>query len=111
MVRKQNLAFAHFGGQIGARVKRLRDQQGLTVRQLARRAGISDSAISSVETSKTGNAELKTLLAIQRGLRVPSIELLLGNADEIPPDVLRGDLRVITAPSQFPSERLAGDLA
>lgn len=70
--------------QLGPRLTAPRELRGLKVRELARLADVDHQAISNLESGRTENPTLKTLLAIQRALGLPSIELLLGGVAEHP---------------------------
>lgn len=48
--------------QIGKNVRRLREKQMLTVRELAKRAGVSHSMISRIERGEQSPAAAKLLL-------------------------------------------------
>lgn len=60
---------------IGRRLRELRTAQGLSYRQLAQRAGVSDAHISDLENGKTGNPTQETILKLAKGLRVSADEL------------------------------------
>ena len=55
---------------VGARIRAVRNAQGLSLDQLARLTGISAPALSLIETAKR-DARLTTLARIAAALRVP----------------------------------------
>lgn len=59
----------------GNTVKRRREALGLTLEQLAERAGLSPNYIGTVENGRR-DPSLSTVLALAKGLRVPPGELL-----------------------------------
>ena len=59
----------------GSTVKRRREALGLTLEQLAERAGLSPNYIGTVENGRR-DPSLSTVLALAKGLRVPPGELL-----------------------------------
>ena len=62
-------------GQVGARVKQLRQARRLTQEQLAERAGLSYKFIGEVERGR-GNPTLTTLASLSEALGVSLIDLL-----------------------------------
>jgi len=62
-------------GQVGARLRQLRQARRLTQEQLAERAGLSDKFIGEVERGR-GNPTLTTLSALSEALGVGLIDLL-----------------------------------
>ncbi len=62
-------------GQVGARLKQLRQAQRLTQEQLAERAGLSHKIIGQVERGR-GNPTLTTLGALSDALGVSLADLL-----------------------------------
>jgi transcriptional regulator with XRE-family HTH domain len=52
------------------RIKQLRKAQGMTVRELAERAGVSPSYIYAIESGTRGS-QIKKLAAIAKALGVP----------------------------------------
>ena len=61
----------------GAIVKRRREGLGLTLEQLAERAGLSPNYVGTVEKGKR-DPSLSTVLALAKALRVPAGDLLGG---------------------------------
>ncbi|PRY67885.1 transcriptional regulator with XRE-family HTH domain [Glaciihabitans tibetensis] len=70
------------GSRIGSAIKRERTAAGLTVSELARRAGISKATVSQLE-SGGGNPSVETLWALGDALGVPFARLV----DETPEPV------------------------
>lgn len=70
-----------FNGQqhLGSRLRFLREQAGLTLRQLEARTGVGRSRLSELETSPAPNPSLAVLLALQRAFGLDTIEALLGD--------------------------------
>lgn len=54
--------------RVGRTVRAIRQRRGWTQRELARRAGVSDTLISRVERGQAGNCSIHTLLGILRPL-------------------------------------------
>jgi transcriptional regulator with XRE-family HTH domain len=61
---------------IGKRIRHLREERGLTQRELARRAGLTPSGVGFIEHGQTRNPSAETVVAIARALGVPVEELL-----------------------------------
>jgi transcriptional regulator with XRE-family HTH domain len=61
---------------IGKRIRDLREERGLTQRELARRAGLTPSGVGFIEHGQTRNPSAETVVAIARALGVPVEELL-----------------------------------
>jgi transcriptional regulator with XRE-family HTH domain len=62
-------------GQVGARVKQLRQARRLTQEQLAERAGLSYKFVGEVERGR-GNPTLTTLASLSEALGVQLVDLL-----------------------------------
>ena len=62
---------------LGQRVRALREDRGLTLRELAARAGIDATTLSGIE--RGGNPQLSSLVGLASALRLPSVELLFGS--------------------------------
>src|SRR5499427_6135282 len=62
-------------GQIAAAIRRERGRAGLSLTELARRAGIAKSTLSQLE-SGTGNPSVETLWALATALGVPFSRLV-----------------------------------
>ncbi|GHJ44690.1 XRE family transcriptional regulator [Catellatospora sp. TT07R-123] len=67
------------GGEIGPRLRRLRESAGVSLSELARRAGIGKATLSGLEHG-TRNPTLDTLWSVTAALGVP-ITALLGQAE------------------------------
>jgi len=61
---------------IGKRIRDLREERGLTQREVARRAGLTPSGVGFIEHGQTRNPSAETVLAVARALGVPVEELL-----------------------------------
>lgn len=68
---------------IGANVRRLRAQQGLTVGEMAAKVGISKAMFSKIENAQT-SCSLSTLALLARGFDVPVTTLLRGGETHRP---------------------------
>jgi transcriptional regulator with XRE-family HTH domain len=74
---------------VGALIRRERQRQGLSLRELARRVGVSASMLSQVETDRT-RPSVSTIYAIATELGI-SIDALLSDSDAAHNDADRGD--------------------
>ena len=61
---------------IGKRIRELREERGLSQREVARRAGLTPSGVGFIELGQTQQPSAKTVVAIARALNVPVEELL-----------------------------------
>ena len=61
--------------KFGEHLKKLREERGLSVRELASRCDVDFSKISKLENN-TGNITLTTLFELAEGLHIKPIELL-----------------------------------
>ena len=68
--------------KVGSLIRRERQKQGISLRELARRVGISGSMLSQVETDRT-RPSVSTIYAIATELGL-SIDALLSEAGEEP---------------------------
>src|SRR5581483_10456782 len=84
---------------VGRRLRARREEHGLSLRELARRLGISPSAISQIETGKS-RPSVSTLYAIVSELGMSLDELFAGTNHERSP--ARG--KVEAPPRPAPSE-------
>ena len=57
-------------------LRKLREDRGLTMAELAKKAQITDAYIAQLETGKKTNPSLETLKRLARALGVPVTELL-----------------------------------
>ncbi len=62
--------------KLGPVLRRLREKKGLTMQQLADRAGVTDAYIAMLETGKRKNPSLATLRRIAKALKVKVGDLL-----------------------------------
>jgi transcriptional regulator with XRE-family HTH domain len=95
---------------VGQRIKKLRLEQGLTLSELARRAGISKSLLSQIEHSKT-NPSVETVQTIALALEAPLFSLFL-EENHSQDAIVRKDERIrLTVPhSEAIRELLTPDL-
>src|ERR671911_272011 len=79
-------------GDVGQRLREAREQEGLSLRELARRLELSASALSQIETGKS-RPSVKTLYAIVSELGISLDELFENPAGptEMPIEGVRGD--------------------
>jgi len=61
---------------VGKRIRQLREERGLSQREVARRAGLTPSGVGFIELGQTQQPSAKTVVAIARALNVPVEELL-----------------------------------
>jgi transcriptional regulator with XRE-family HTH domain len=61
---------------IGKRIRALREERGLTQREVARRARLTPSGVGFIEHGQTRNPSAETVVAIARALGVSVAELL-----------------------------------
>ncbi len=64
----------------GKEVRRRREALGLTLEQLAERAGLTPNYVGTVETGRR-DPSLSTVLSLAKGLKVPAADLLGGLKD------------------------------
>jgi len=81
----------------GKEVRRRREALGLTIEQLAERAGLTPNYVGTVEMGKR-DPSLSTVLALAKGLRAPPAELFGGVKDLGPAGVEAGRLLEAAAP-------------
>lgn len=67
-------------GDIGARLRQRREQLGLSLREVARRVGVSPSLVSQIETGKA-RPSVSTLYALVRVIDVPIDSLFVSDAE------------------------------
>lgn len=85
--RKKNATELHHS-DVGARLRALRTEQGLSVNELAMRAGVSVGTVSQVERNKA-NPSVRILERLRQALSVPLSALL--EADDAVSDPVVGD--------------------
>lgn len=95
---------AAFLERIGARLRTLRAQRGMTQRALARQAGVSERYIAQTEAG-TGNMSILLLRALALALHVPLARLI---EDEAPPLVRAAEALLLGLPEA--EQRAALDL-
>ncbi|GLY51560.1 XRE family transcriptional regulator [Lentzea sp. NBRC 102530] len=69
---------------LGANLRALREQRGLSLSELARRSSIAKGTLSQLE-SGTGNPTIETVFSLSNALDVPVSELV---TERTPPDVV-----------------------
>lgn len=85
--RKKSVTELH-RSDVGARLRALRIEQGLSVNELAMRAGVSAGTVSQVERNKA-NPSVRILERLRQALSVPLTALL--EADDAASDPIAGD--------------------
>lgn len=65
---------------VGVRIKRLREEQGLSLSELARLSGVSKGYLSQIERSADARPSASTLFALAKALG-SSVAALFGNAE------------------------------
>jgi XRE family transcriptional regulator, aerobic/anaerobic benzoate catabolism transcriptional regulator len=80
-----------FLGQIGDRTRRLRARSGLTRRELAKEADVSERHLANLETG-SGNPSVQILRQVARALNCSVAELVGDDGDESPDGLLIRDL-------------------
>ena len=93
---------------LGDRLRRIREERGMGVRELARQIDVSASLISHIELGR-GAPSVKTLYALTNALRVPMSELFVSPtneealspipAAEVTPEIEEHATRIKEAPS------------
>src|SRR3546814_15692339 len=76
-VCSSDLEELEFEAAIGRNVRQLRQQQGLTVAEMATRVGISKAMMSKIENAQT-SCSLSTLALLAKGFDVPVTSLFRG---------------------------------
>jgi transcriptional regulator with XRE-family HTH domain len=69
--------FVLWTGQVGANLRGLREARGWSQRELAKQARLSPETINQLEKGARPDISLSTMLKIQEGLGLASVELLL----------------------------------
>ncbi|MGH7286097.1 MAG: helix-turn-helix domain-containing protein [Polyangiaceae bacterium] len=69
--------------KIGARLRALRTERGLTLEMAAERAGLHDKHVQRVETGET-NMTIATLIALTRTYEVDLVELFIEKRAALP---------------------------
>lgn len=89
-------ALAGGGAEVGPRVRALREERGISLSELARRASVGKATLSGLETG-TRNPTLETLQSVAAALDLP-LTALLGGRDAPAAGALRGvavDIRLL----------------
>jgi transcriptional regulator with XRE-family HTH domain len=93
--------------EIGERIKSERARRGISQRELARRSGVSQQGISSIESGKSSpSMDIVEMLA--SGLNVTVSELLFPDAEKDPPPSAGDGSRekLISLLEQVPSDQI-----
>jgi transcriptional regulator with XRE-family HTH domain len=78
----------HYTGHLGQRIRSLREEQRMSIRRLAKSAGMSQETLRQLETDPQANPRLDTLLRLQQALGLASLEQLLGGFARFPTGAL-----------------------
>ncbi|MEV7008704.1 XRE family transcriptional regulator [Streptosporangium sp. NPDC051022] len=73
---------------VGVRIRRLREERGISLSELARRAGVGKATLSGLENG-TRNPTLETLWSVTAELGVP-LAVALGTTPAVPGTTIRG---------------------
>lgn len=73
---------------IGKRIRDLREKQGLSNRQLAVKAGISQPVMNRIENNNR-KADIETLEKICEALGITLVDFFSTDEEEMPPEYLR----------------------
>jgi transcriptional regulator with XRE-family HTH domain len=92
--------------EVGERLRRAREQRGMTLRALAARIGVSPSLISQIETAKV-KPSVGTLYSLALELSVSLDELLFGGVDIQPVTVNSGPDLVVQRAGERPTIEVA----
>jgi transcriptional regulator with XRE-family HTH domain len=84
---------------LGSRIRQARERYGMSQATLARRIGISGTALNQIESGKTPDPGVSRIVGIARVLGVSTDSLLLGDQDE--------DTRAPQPPAPRPRPRTA----
>jgi XRE family aerobic/anaerobic benzoate catabolism transcriptional regulator len=95
-----------FLGQLGERTRRLRARSGLTRRELAKEADVSERHLANLETG-AGNPSVQILRQIARALNCSVTELVGDEGDESADSLLIRDLLRTRSPEELADARRA----
>ncbi|MEV7907821.1 helix-turn-helix domain-containing protein [Streptomyces anulatus] len=93
---------------VGARIRRLREERGVSLSELARRAGVGKATLSGLENG-TRNPTLETLWAVTAELGVP-LAVALGPAPASPGTAIRGTAVTAVLLEVFEDENVTYEL-
>lgn len=79
---------------IGDNMRILRERQGMTITELAEKAGVSRSQLTKLEKGSQKNPGIETIVAMATALGVPIEELVFGESDEN--EEMKAQLRAIS---------------
>jgi len=85
--------------EFGREIRRRREAQGLTLEQLADRAGLTPNYIGTIENGKR-DPSLSTVLALSSGLRISPAELF-GGIKELSPPAMEAGLLFDCTPGEI----------
>jgi len=94
--------------EFGKRIKKRRQELGMSLRELAGKAGLTASFLSQVERDLT-SPSIESLRKISQALDVPTLYFLL-ESDQPKPVVRHSERRKITLPSDISYELLTPDV-
>lgn len=98
-------------GRISEKIRKWREEAGLTLQQLGGRAGVSPSTIHKVENNQTVPS-IAVVLKLAHGLGRRPSELIEDRVEEVGATVTRNDQRsVLVTPRGTTIEHLVGDLS
>ncbi|MEV8630736.1 XRE family transcriptional regulator [Streptosporangium sp. NPDC051023] len=93
---------------VGTRIRRLREERGVSLSELARRAGVGKATLSGLENG-TRNPTLETLWAVTAELGVP-LAVALGPAPAAPGTAIRGTAVTAVLLEVFEEENVTYEL-
>jgi transcriptional regulator with XRE-family HTH domain len=85
--------------EFGREIRRRREAQGLTLEQLADRAGLTPNYIGTIENGKR-DPSLSTVIALSSGLRISPAELF-GGIKELSPPAMEAGLLFDATPGEI----------
>ena len=80
---------------IGKRVKQIMNEKGISQNELARKANLSSSGISTA-LNENGNPRIDTLIAVSSALGCPLSDLFVESTDDSEPLLTEYDRQLIT---------------
>ncbi len=97
--------------QISQRIRRWREDAGLTLQELGRRSGLATSTVHKIETTQMVPS-VAVILKLAKGLRRRAAELIQDGSDAVEVLHLRADERhAVGMPDKLRVERLSADLS
>lgn len=96
--REHVLSYENSAMNLGARIKRRREELGLQQIDLARRVGISQPSLSNIESGKTKSLRAATLVGLARALKTTTRWIMTGRGPhEEDPILTEEDARMFEA--------------